>query len=211
MPHSFSARRSARCCVRTILLAWCLCVPLQAQDEPVPAADPYTVRVPIEQDDARTREAALREALALVLEAVVGRKDAAFDSLLPRATQWAQQYGVVARADGEGLEMKARFDPKAVEEALRSRGLPVFGIDASLIEGWALHIAGVHAASDYSRLLDYLAGLRGVRRVDVEQLSDDALLLRLTVEGGIKAVREQVDGDLMVRPEGEGFYVFVGR
>lgn len=196
--------------LRGMVLSLCLAgaAPVAAQG----GGDPFAARVPIEEDTQAARDRALREALSQVLETVVGRKDAAFAQLLPRAGRWAQQYGVVPPVGEEqGLVFAARFDPQAVKDELAARGLPVLGLDASMIEGWAVQVGGVRAAADYSRLLDYLAGLRGVRRVEVETLRDDALHLRLTVEGGIGKVREQVDQGLMMRPEGEGFYVFVGR
>ena len=174
------------------------------------ADDPFVARVPVAYDSAATRDKALREALAQVLERVVGRPDPAFSSLLSNASRWAQQYGVVADEGETGLALSARFDDQAVQDALKARGLPVFGIDASLIEGWVLSIAGLRAAGDYSRVLDHLGSMRGVSRVDVEELREGMLRLRLTVEGGVAGVSEQVDRGNVLRKDGEGFYVFLG-
>ncbi len=218
IPSMRTRARPAWClrllCFVALLPAATGSVAVRAQDaveaESAAAADPFSARVPVADDSNATRDQALREALSRVLETVVGRKDPAFAPMLSRAPQWAQQYGLVSDSGESGLALVARFDEQAVKDALSARGLPVFGIDASMIEGWALQIAGVHAASDYSQLIDYLGSLRGVRRVEVEELRDDLLRLRLTVEGGVASVAAQVEDSRVVRREGEGFYVFVG-
>lgn len=90
----------------------------------------YQATAPAADQSAESRERALREALGTVLVRVTGDRWAAVagpaQTLLPRAGQLVQGYGFEAGAAG-GLELRAQFDARAVEAALRAQGLPVWG------------------------------------------------------------------------------------
>jgi hypothetical protein len=85
----------------------------------------------------------------------------------------------------------------------------VFGVDADIIEAWVVEVRGVQAGREYARLLDYFSSLRGVRRVDVDEVRGDGLRLRMTVEGGVERVALMVAGGGVVREQAPGFYELV--
>jgi hypothetical protein len=94
----------------------------------VPVRGLYEASVPVSDQNPGLRDAALRRALHVVLVRVTGQRDpAAAASVLERATVLVQGYGYETSPSGTGLRLRAQFDPRAVDAALRSLGLPVWG------------------------------------------------------------------------------------
>lgn len=94
----------------------------------VPMRGLYETSVAVPDQSAAARDPALRRALAAVLVRVTGLRDAAAAStILDRATVLVQGYGYEPTPSGQGLRLRATFDSRAVDAALRNLGLPVWG------------------------------------------------------------------------------------
>ncbi len=98
----------------------------------------YEVRVPVADQSAAERDRALTEALREVVVRATGSRQAANDQNLPNGAgavdRIVQQYGYLTTPDG--LELHVRFDPAAVEQMLRQRGLPVWGSERPTTLVW---------------------------------------------------------------------------
>lgn len=102
---------------------------LAAPAQAVPVRGLYEASVPVADQNPAGRDAALREALERVLVKLTGSRElpAEAQPILQRASVLVQGYGYDAAPSGKGLLLKAQFDPRAVEAALRAQGLPVWG------------------------------------------------------------------------------------
>ena len=183
----------------------------QVQGRPLPG-NPYGALVPVEDESNASRDKGLRMALILVLKGAVGRYDPATSPILSLAPRLVQQYSFQPDEKTGDLMFKAVFDPRAVNDALRGQGLPVFGLDSSLIETWVIQVGGLRTTADYSRVLRHFTRVRGVRSVDVEEVRDDRLQLRMVVEGGVQmAALEAEKSGVITRDPTTGQYVLAGR
>ena len=114
--------RLSACFVALALLAAAL--PAAA----VPVRGLYEASVPVPDQSPQQREPALRRALETVLVRVTGqRHPGAALAVLDRATVLVQGYGYENAPGGSGLRLRAQFDPRAVDAAVRAYGLPVWG------------------------------------------------------------------------------------
>ena len=156
-----------------------------AATTPAPVENPYLAIVPAENETDATRDKSLRLALVEVLRRAAGKRDAAFTPILARSASLVQHYGFERDALTGALSFRAAFDPVAIDTALKQQGLPVFGLNSELVEAWITEVSGVRTAADYARVIDHFSRLRGVRRVDVAEVRDDAVRLRMIVEGGM--------------------------
>jgi hypothetical protein len=96
----------------------------------VPMRGLYDASVAVPDQSPQQREPALRRALESVLVRVTGqRHPGVAASVLDRANVLVQGYGYEKDAAGTGLRLRAQFDPRAVDAALRSLGVPVWGIN----------------------------------------------------------------------------------
>jgi uncharacterized protein len=95
----------------------------------VPVRGLYEASVPVADQSPQLRDSALRRALEVVLVRVTGQRNpaATAGSVLSRATMLVQGYGYEAAPGGAGLRLRARFDPRATDAALRALGVPVWG------------------------------------------------------------------------------------
>ncbi|TDU31479.1 uncharacterized protein DUF2066 [Panacagrimonas perspica] len=178
--------------------------------QPLPG-NPYGAIVPVQDESQKSRDTGLRMALIQVLKGAVGGYDDRTSSILALAPRLVQQYSFVRDESGEGLMFRAVFDPAAVDAALRAQGLPVFGINSSLVENWVVEVHGLRTTSDYSKVLRHFTRIKGVRTVDVDELHDSTLRLRMVVEGGIQMAAERAEaGDLISRDQA-GNYVLARR
>ena len=171
--------------------------------------NPFAAIVPVPDESDRSRDKGLRDALIEVLKRVAGKPDVAFSSILSRASLLVQAYGFQKDATTQAVTFRATFDAQGVQDALREEGLPVFGVDADIIEAWVVEVRGVEKGPEFARLLDYFRSLRGVRRVDVDEVRTDGLRLRMTVEGGVERVALMVAGGVVVREQAPGYYDLV--
>lgn len=89
----------------------------------------YQATVPVPNQSAQEREPALRQALEAVLVRVIGNRNLPPETapVLDRAASLVQGYGYESASAGPGLLLRAQFDARAVEAALRSHNLPVWG------------------------------------------------------------------------------------
>ena len=97
----------------------------------------YDAMVPVADQSPRLREPALRQALEIVMVRVSGMRDFASSTgapLLDRANALLQGYGY--ESGTAGLQLKARFDPRAIDRSLRELGLPVWGINRLSHQVW---------------------------------------------------------------------------
>lgn len=104
----------------------------------VPVRGLYEASIPVRNQGAELRDGALRQALEIVLVRVVGTRalpPAALD-LLPRASSFVQGYGYQSAGGGRDLRLHAQFDARAIEAALRSQGLSVWGANRPAHIAW---------------------------------------------------------------------------
>jgi hypothetical protein len=98
----------------------------------------YEATVPVRGQGPETRDPALRLAFEQVLVRVVGTRNlpsAALD-LVPRATSFVQGYGYEPTGTGRELRLRAQFDSRAIEAALRAQGLSVWGVNRPAHIAW---------------------------------------------------------------------------
>lgn len=182
--------------------------PLQARPMP---GNLYGAIVQVEDESQKSRDSGIRLALAQVLKGAVGRYDERTAPILAQAPRLVQQYNFFREEGNAPLLFRAVFDAGAIDAALREQGLPVFGVNSSVIETWAVQVHGLRSTSDYSRVLRHFTRIKGVRTVDVDDLRDDTLQLRMVVEGGIAIAAERAEkSGLIVRDE-TGNYVLARR
>lgn len=195
-----------------------LTLPAHAQKSALPAAagtaattpeNPYLAMVPVEDESDRSREKGLRLALIEVLRRAAGKQDSAFGPILAQAPNLVQQYGFQRDPASGALSFRAAFDPAAVDDALKRQGLPVFGLKTDVIEAWITEVGGVRDAAAYARVLDHFSRIRGVRRVDVAEVRDERLRLRMTVEGGVAAAAQLALSGGTLRATADGSYELV--
>jgi hypothetical protein len=171
---------------------------------------PYEAFVAVEDQSNATRDSALRKALAEVLARVCGRQDPAIASLLPRAMSLVQSFGFEHDPTSGALQLRASFDPRAVDQALHGAGLPVFGTYAGAVEEVVVPVDGIRTADDYSRALSYLRGLRGVSSVQLYTLVAGHAEFRLRMEGGATALRSAAaTGSVLRAGPADGPYLLV--
>lgn len=182
--------------------------------KPVPAAapeNPYAAVVPVDDESNASRDKGLRLALIEVLKRVVGRSDAATSEVLSDASRLVQQYAFLRDEATGAISFRAVFDPRSVDEALKAEGLPVFGVDADVVEAWIVQVRGLRNADDYARVLQHFTRIRGVRRLDVAELGEQGLRLRMIVEGGTDRAIQLAEAGGLLRSDGAGNYVLTGR
>src|SRR5690349_3468583 len=104
----------------------------------VPVRGLYEATVPVKNQGPEAREPALQQAFETVLVRVTGSRalpPGALD-LLPRASSFVQGYGYENSASGRELRLRAQFDARAIEGALRGQGLLVWGANRPAHIAW---------------------------------------------------------------------------
>ena len=104
----------------------------------VPVRGLYEATVPVRNQGPEAREPALQQAFETVLVRVTGSRElppGALD-LLPRAGSFVQGYGYENSAGGRELRLRAQFDARAIEGALRGQGLLVWGANRPAHIAW---------------------------------------------------------------------------
>jgi hypothetical protein len=166
--------------------------------------NPYEAIVPVATPGAEAT--ALREALATVLAAVTGltdiRTNAVALAVLDRAPQLVQRYGTEQDALTQATMYRAAFDARAVDEALKRQGLPVFGVVAGAEQEWPVEVRGVASFRDYGRVLTSLRKLRGVRHVSVRGSVADRVQISVRFEGDAQALARAIGADASFAPAG---------
>ncbi|MGQ0585602.1 MAG: DUF2066 domain-containing protein [Gammaproteobacteria bacterium] len=98
----------------------------------------YEASIPVRDQNAGARELALQQAFEQVLVRVVGSRElppAALD-LVPRANGFVQGYGYETVGPGKELRLRAQFDARAIEAALRAQGLSVWSANRPAHVAW---------------------------------------------------------------------------
>jgi uncharacterized protein len=98
----------------------------------------YEAAVPVRSQSPEARGPALQQALEVVLVRLVGTRylPAPAMDLLPRASSLVQGYGYESAGPGRELRLRAQFDARAIEAALRSQGLSVWGVNRPAHIAW---------------------------------------------------------------------------
>lgn len=130
----------------------------------------YEAGVPVADQAAETRGPALRAAFETVLVRVTGMRvlPAEAAALLPRANEFVQGYGYEAAPAGGGLRLKAQFDARAVDAALRAMNLPLWGVTRPYHLAWiavrddAPPRAVLDAANPHAAIVTATAERRGL-------------------------------------------------
>ena len=198
---------------------------------PVGAADVeglYEAETPVRGQDPAERLAALRLGLAQVLVRVSGERDAGQDPLLAPVIKDAQRLVQVyryrqvepaagpdgiERTERPGLILWARFDPAAVDRALRDAGLPVWGRSRPATLVWLAmeeigrrNLAGAALDPRVDSALEAAAARRGVPMLlPLMDLADQAAVQFADVWGGFH------DGVLAASARYQTDAVLVGR
>jgi hypothetical protein len=129
------------------------------------ASADYSATVAVSDQSPAARDRGLQEALAIVLARVSGGE--APPELLDRAGSWVQQYSFEPAPAPGGLRLRAQFDARAVDQGLRERGLPVWGVYAEDLLNIGFTVSAVHTARDYTRLIGHLKSLPGIKSLSV--------------------------------------------
>ena len=170
-----------------IVLLGAAALPTHAQ-APAAGENPYEGRVGVADQSAASRDQALREALGQVVARVSGPSaPASAAGIIARAPQLVSRYGFQRGADDQ-LELVAAFDRPALDQQLRSLGLPVWGYTAAPAEDVVLLISGLRDAQGYSRAMSAVRAVPGVRAVAVASAEADRLHLTVRAEGGASRV-----------------------
>lgn len=154
------------------------------------AARDYTARIPIEADSAENREEALREALAEVLLRVSGVP--AEPRLLDQARRWVMHFGVVR--DETGLGLQAGFDGRAIDNALRAEGLPVWGAYEGDLITLSVVVAGLRRPEHFGELLRRLETSPEIRSLSMSRLKADQVEFRVGTAAGAFAIDDALRG-----------------
>ena len=79
------------------------------------------------------------------------------------------------------------------------------------MEAWIVDVQGLRDASDYARVCALFSGTSGVQRMEVAELRESTVRLRMIVEGGVDRAIGLLAASREVRSDGAGNYVFTGR
>ncbi len=109
----------------------------------------YAASAPVPDQSAAARQKAFRQDLAAVLIKVSGNPDAPqVSALAPVIANAANlvveyRYQQQSAAYGAGLVLRARFDPKTVDNALGKAGQSIWGRDRPMLIAWVLTPSGI--------------------------------------------------------------------
>lgn len=178
----------------------------------------YEAEIPVagQQNDARRQ--AMRAGLAEVLVRVTGNsavvQDSAFADLLGNASRYVQQYRYrAAPSAGAPLLLWMSFDANAINQALRSRGQPIWGSARPLLLVWLAvdggspgrRLVGATQSAEYPGL-EAAANRRGVPvRLPLLDIDEKRLVTVADVWGGLHervvtaSARYQAQGVLLGR------------
>ncbi len=167
--------------------------------------DLYEAEVPVADQQGEARQAAMRTGLAEVLVRVTGysavAQDPALADLLDNASRYVQQYRYrtltpapvtdPAAPPPPTLALWLSFDANTINQALRSRGQPVWGSARPLLLVWLAVESGTErrlvaaAESGNHQALELTARRRGVPlRLPLLDLEDQARVTAADVWGG---------------------------
>jgi uncharacterized protein len=116
---------------------WAACLLLAAPSFAAKVHDLYEALVPVSGRDQAAYREALGQALTQVALRVSGRGDAAARlALKPGEAERLVQQSGYREGEGGAILLWVRFEPQAVDDALRARGLPVWGTERPAVLLW---------------------------------------------------------------------------
>ena len=138
----------------------------------------YQTAVPVTDESASYRNAAIKQALIQVLVKLTGDRNVQrsfnIEPLLERPERFVQQfrYHQISSEDATespSVELRVKFDETALNEALRSYGIAVWSNERPAIVVWLAHegmdgrqIVSFEERPEYLEILDQRASARGV-------------------------------------------------
>ncbi|MGA9341985.1 MAG: DUF2066 domain-containing protein [Rhodanobacteraceae bacterium] len=194
--------------VRNLLPLGVLLILLAAALPPARALAPasYTGEAPAASQSEADRDAALKAALAGVVEKIAGDAGIVSRPDVARAIEQAPRYvlqyqyrrDTATDVTAPGLILVAQFDQSAVDSMLASLGIgegrapvPMLAtpIDASL---W---IGGIESADDYARAVGYLDKLEFVRSANPMRVRGDGMLVHVTLTTDLSSFLAALNSD----------------
>lgn len=140
----------------------------------------YQATVPVKNESAQGRPAALRQVLENVLVKLTGNKSVLLDpgaaGILKRSERFVQQFSYKEVAvdktdnpDKPGLVLQARFDEQLLTEVMRDYGLSIWGSERPAVLVWLVNddingrrIVSFDESPEFIRALDKCAIDRGI-------------------------------------------------
>lgn len=190
--------------------AWCLAwaVSFAMAGEP---KESYEAEVPVAAQDEAASEAALPQALRLVLGKLVPPEALAdgrlYKALLPKAPQYVQSFGYVAVQPGAELpyRLRVRFSEAALNQALGGRRAATpeaeRSVESTPADRTAVELAveGIANLSDLLRVQRHLGALPGSRYLRWQRLQGQTAWFELGMSGGEPAVERQLSASDLLR------------
>jgi len=163
----------------------------------------YQASAPVSNESASKRKPAIKQALIQVLVKLTGdrniRKSSGISLLLERPERFVQQYRYQqSKPQGDELvqskELWVQFDETALNEALRSYSLSIWGKERPSILVWLAHedkgtrrLVSFEESPEYIAMLDQRAAARGVSLLfPLLDLEDTSRMNVSDVWGGFK-------------------------
>lgn len=163
----------------------------------------YQATVPVSDESAATRNPAIKQALLQVLVKLTGERNISKTSgigpIIERPERFVQQFRYRQTTDAENQqaptpELWVQFDETALNDALRSYGLTVWGKERPSILVWLAHednqvrrLVSFEETPKYMTMLDQRAAARGLSLLfPLLDLEDTSRLSVSDVWGGFK-------------------------
>ncbi len=163
----------------------------------------YQATVPVSDESASTRNPALKQALIQVLVKLTGdrniSKSSNISALIERPERFVQQFRYRQATNEENQQIQSpelwvQFDETALNDALRSYGLTVWGKERPSILVWLAHegnesrrLVSFEESPEYLTMLDQRASARGVSLLlPLLDLEDTSRISVSDIWGGFK-------------------------
>ena len=196
LPQLHSVHNMERIPLIALLLVLWLPVPAYA----IAVPDLYEAEVPVSDQQAKSRNRALRAALHIVLVKLTGDRlaprRAAVQGILRAPSRYVQQYRykTAAAQEGTALQLWVRFDSDALDNKLRQSGMPVWGKERPSTLIWLVlqdetgrHLVGTEEHAAMINVVKRRAQRRGIALLVPLLDLDDSLRLRASdVWGGFQ-------------------------
>jgi hypothetical protein len=160
----------------------------------------YQGTVAVTSQSPNDLQQAMPQALTQVLVKLSGNPDIAqsgkIKNQLKQATNMVQSYSYLTTPDPTNphqtnLMLQVQFYQQAVDQLLQQAGatnVQTQGNNAA--EQLTLHISNVGGLDDYANVLKYLRSLPAVNQVDASDINPNAVIVTLSVNGGIDALNK---------------------
>lgn len=160
----------------------------------------YQGIVPIASQSPDDLQQAIPQALSQVLTKLSGNpqitQSGKVKNALNQATNMVQSYNYVTNTSPTNppqtsLMLQVQFYPQAIDELLQQAGAAnVASQSNSAAQLLTLHIDNVNGLDDYANVVKYLRSLPPVSQVEASDINPGALIITVTVNGGIGALNK---------------------